>query len=93
MRTILRRLAAFSAALSLCICISALSGLADGGSEGDVSQVEAPAESVQAESEASVGVTPTDVTPAEEDGANGNGMTEENVPGSAPTVEDPEDPS
>ena len=33
MRTILRRLAAFSAALSLCICISALSVLADGINE------------------------------------------------------------
>ena len=93
MRTILRRLVAFSAALSLCICISALSVLADGGSEGGAPQVEAPAENVQPESGAPAGVTPTDAAPAEEGGENGNGMTEEDVPGSAPAKEDPEDPS
>ncbi len=105
MKTILRRLVAFSAALSLCTCISALSVLAD-GSEGDASQtqVEAPAESVQTESEApaestqtesgaSEGGAPTVAVPAEEAGENGNGMIEEDVPGSDPAEDDPENPS
>ena len=91
MKTILRRLVAFSAALSLCTCISALSALAD-GSEGDVSQAqaeapaesiqpesEAPAESTQTESGASEGGAPTVAVPAEEAGENGNGMIEEDV--------------
>lgn len=105
MKTILRRLVAFSAALSLCTCISALSALAD-GSEGDVSQAqaeapaesiqpesEAPAESTQTESGASEGGAPTVAVPAEEAGENGNGMIEEDVPGSDPAEDDPENPS
>ena len=105
MKTILRRLVAFSAALSLCTCISALSALAD-GSEGDVfqAQAEAPAESIQPESEApaestqtesgaSEGGAPTVAVPAEEAGENGNGMIEEDVPGSDPAEDDPENPS
>ena len=105
MKTILRRLVAFSAALSLCTCIGALSALAD-GSEGDASQtqVEAPAESIQPESEApaestqtesgaSEGGAPTVAVPAEEAGENGNGMIEEDVPGSDPAEDDPENPS
>ena len=105
MKTILRRLVAFSAALSLCTCISALSALAD-GSEGDVSQAqaeapaesiqpesEAPAESTQTESGASEGGAPTVAVPAEEAGENGNGMIEEDVPGSDPAEDDPKDPS
>ena len=105
MKTILRRLVAFSAALSLCTCIGALSALAD-GSEGDVSQAqaeapaesiqpesEAPAESTQTESGASEGGAPTVAVPAEEAGENGNGMIEEDVPGSDPAEDDPENPS
>ena len=94
MKTILRRLVAFSAALSLCTCFGALSALAD-GSEGDVpqAQAEAPAESVQPESGAPEGSAPTVAVPTEEAGENGNGMIEEDVPGSDPAEDDPENPS
>ena len=55
MRIILRRLAAFSVVLSLCICVSALSVLADGSSEPAGAQAEAPAGSVQPEGGAPAG--------------------------------------